>query len=182
LARVALVDGDGADQSIAELENALAGAGLPVERTAPLTTLYVAIVGHVEVPVRMLIAAAVLLGLIGGLGLASMMTVNVLERTREIGIMKAVGALPSTILKIVVGEAVVVAVLSWLAALIVALPLTGAIGQFAAGMFGSPLPFAISVTGASLWLAILVALALVASAAPARRASTSIVREALAYT
>ena len=42
----------------------------------------------------MLVAAAVLLALIGGLGLGSMMTVNVLERTREIGIMKAVGALP----------------------------------------------------------------------------------------
>ena len=50
----------------------------------PLGRLYVAMVGHVEVPVRMLIAAAVLLALIGGLGLGSMMAVNVIERTRAL--------------------------------------------------------------------------------------------------
>ena len=182
LVRVALAANTSTDDSVTGLETALGDAGLPVERTAPLTTLYVALVGHVEVPVRMLVASAVLLALIGGLGLASMMSVNVLERTRELGIMKAIGALPSTILRIVIAEAIVVAVLSWLAALLVALPLTGAIGQLASVMFGSPLPFILSGLAVSLWLALVVTLALVASAAPAWRASQLVVREALAYT
>ena len=51
--------------------------------------LYEALVGHVEVPVSMLVSAAILLAVIGGLGLASMMTIAVVERTREIGVMKA---------------------------------------------------------------------------------------------
>lgn len=129
----------------------------------------------------MLISAAVLLALIGGLGLASMMTVNVLERTRELGIMKAIGAPPSTILKIIASEALVVAVLSWLAALAVAMPLIAMIGSFARGMFGSPLPFTISPAAVWVWLVLSLALALAASAAPAWRASRLIVREALAY-
>lgn len=179
LVRAALA-GHGGD-AIAELEKALAGAGLPVERAAPLTMLYAALVGHVEVPVQMLIAAALLLALIGGLGLASMMAVNVLERTRELGIMKAIGALPTTIVRIVIGEGLVVAILGWLMALILALPLTGLIGSLATVMFGSRLPFTLSGMAISLWLAVVIVLALVASAAPAWRASRLIVREALAY-
>ena len=180
LLRVAFSD-SGRETGIAAVEAALAKAGLSVERTAPLTMLYAALLGHVEVPVRMLISAAVLLALIGGLGLASMMTVNVLERTREFGIMKAVGALPSTIVRIVIGESVTIAVLSWLIAFVVAVPLIVAIGSFARGMFGTPLPFTVSWIAALLWLAFVVAIALAASAVPASRASRQIVRQALAY-
>ena len=182
LVRVTFADGASRQAAIAEVEDALAGAGLPVEQSAPLTTLYAALVGHVEVPVRMLIAAAVLLALIGGLGLGSMMAVNVLERTREFGIMKAVGALPSTIVKIVLSESVTIAVLSWVVALVMALPLIAVIGSFATVMFGTRLPFTVSWAAASLWLVLVVAIALAASAAPALRASRLIVRQALSYT
>jgi putative ABC transport system permease protein len=130
----------------------------------------------------MLIAAAVLLAMIGGLGLASMMSVNVIERTREFGIMKAVGALPSTIVKIVLSESVAIAVLSWLVALVMALPLTATIGSFATVMFGTRLPFTLSWAAALLWLAFVIAIGLIASATPALRASRLIVRQALAYT
>ena len=130
----------------------------------------------------MLIAAAVLLALIGGLGLGSMMAVNVIERTREFGIMKAVGALPSTIVKIVLSESVTIAVLSWVVALVMALPLIAVIGSFATIMFGTRLPFTVSWAAASLWLVLVVAIALAASAAPALRASRLIVRQALSYT
>jgi putative ABC transport system permease protein len=181
IVRIAFAE-NAAPTLVAEIEAALTAAGLAVERTAPLTTLYAALVGHVEVPVRMLIAAAVLLGLIGGLGLASMMTVNVLERTRELGIMKAIGAAPGTLVRIVLGEAVAVAAMSWPIALAIAAPLVLAIGSMARGMFGTPLPFTLSTVAALAWLATIVVIALVAAAGPAVRASKLIVRQALAYT
>ena len=130
----------------------------------------------------MLIAAAVLLAAIGGLGLASMMTINVLERTREIGIMKAVGAAPATIVRIVVGEGLVIAALSWVAAMVLALPLIAAIGLSGTVMFGTPLPFVVSASGAAIWLGLVLAIALAASAIPAWRAGRLVVRAALAYT
>ncbi len=181
LLRVAFAEGR-AGASTAQIELTLTEAGLTVERSAPLTMLYAALVGHVEVPVRMMISAAVLTALIGGLGLASMTAVNVVERTREFGIMQAVGASPSTIMKIVLGESVTVAVLSWGIALLLALPLIAAIGSFATGLFGTRLPFTVSWIAASSWLALVVAIALAASALPAIRASRLIVRQALAYT
>ena len=146
MVRVVLA-GDSEDsraKSLARLEESFTAAGIGIERALPITTLYVALVGHVEVPVTMLIAAAVLLAAIGGLGLASMMTINVLERTREIGIMKAVGAAPATIVRIVVGEGLVIAALSWVAAMVLALPLIAAIGLSGTVMFGTPLPFVVS--------------------------------------
>lgn len=180
--RIRLAPGIDRDQAIEAIEAAFNAATLPVERSAPLTMLYEALVGHVEVPVRMIVAAAVLLAAIGGLGLASMMTVNVLERTREIGIMKAIGATPALVLQIVLGEAVTIAVLSWLVAIVVAAPLILAIGQLASGMFGSALPFTLPPSALALWLAIILVIAAVASIWPAFRAARLVVREALAYT
>lgn len=172
----------GREAALAAIEAALSSAGIGIERAVPLDTLYLALVGHVEVPVSMLVSASVLLALIGGLGLASMMTVNVVERTREIGIMKAVGAVPVTIVTMIVGEGLFTAVLSWIVALVVALPLIAGIGQFGAAMFGTPLPFIVSLPAIAIWFGLVTTIALVASAAPAFRASRLVVREALAYT
>ncbi|MDP3853319.1 ABC transporter permease [Phenylobacterium sp.] len=162
-------------------EQALDSAAISVERSMPLERLHTAMIGHVEVPVAMLVAASVLLATIGGLGLASMMTVNVLERTRELGVMKALGATPAVVLKVIVTEGVLIAAISWFLALLVSLPLTRAVGLIAAGMFGAPLPFTVSVFAAAAWLALALVIAVAASAAPASRAARLVVREALAY-
>ena len=130
----------------------------------------------------MLVSASVLLALIGGLGLASMMTVNVVERTREIGVMKAVGAVPSVILRMILAEALTTGLMSWVIAMILALPLIYGIDLMGASMFGSPLPFTVSLPAAAFWLALVAAIALVSSAIPATRAARLVVREALAYT
>jgi putative ABC transport system permease protein len=182
LVRIVLNRASGTDAALVALESAFEAAGVGVERAMPIDTLYEALVGHVEVPVTMLVAAAVLLALIGGLGLASMASVSVLERTREIGVMKAIGALPRTIIGMVVGEGAVVAGLSWLIALVLALPLIAGIGSFGAVMFGTPLPFRVSADGAALWLALILTIGVAASALPAWRAGRLVVREALAYT
>jgi putative ABC transport system permease protein len=165
---------------VAAVERGLDQAGFPVQRSMPLDQLHAAMVGHVEVPVRMLIAASVLLALIGGIGLASMMMVNVLERTREVGVMKAIGARSATIVTVIVGEGVLIGAASWVLALLVSLPLTLAIGLLGRMMLGT-LPFMLSIPAAAGWLALVITTAAIASAAPALRAARVVVREALAY-
>lgn len=161
---------------------ALASNGIGVERAFGVEALYEALVGHVEVPVTMLVSAAVLLALIGGLGLASMMTIAVVERTREIGVMKAIGALPGVIVRMIIAESVFAAGFSWAVSIVAALPIILGIDQLGAAMFGMPLPFTVSPVGAGIWLGLVAAIALLASAVPAWRASRLIVRQALAYT
>jgi putative ABC transport system permease protein len=157
-------------------------AGIGVERSTALRTLYAALLGHIEVPVTMLVASAVLLGIIGGLGLASMTAINVLERTREIGILKAIGATPATVTRLIVLEILVIALISWAAAVLLALPLTYGIDQLGAQMFGSPLTFILPAGAVAGWLALSLVIALAASSTAAIRAGRLVVREALVTT
>jgi putative ABC transport system permease protein len=166
---------------IQAVERALDAAGIGVGRSMPLDRLYIALVGHIEIPATMAIAASLVLVLVGGLGLAAMMTINVLERTREIGVMKAIGATPATVVTIIAGEGLFIGAASWVLAVLVSLPLTRLLGLAGRAFHGATLPFTISLAAAAIWLALVFAIALAASAAPALRAARLVVREALAY-
>ncbi len=162
-------------------ERALDEARIGLERSMPLDRQYAALLGHMEVPARMLIAASIVIVLVGGLGLASMMTVNVLERTREIGVMMAIGAAPATIVKIVIGEALVIGAASWILAVLISLPLTRVLGPAARAVHGASLPFTVSITAGAIWLGLVLVIAIAASASTASHAARLVVREALAY-
>jgi len=130
----------------------------------------------------LLLSMAVLFALVGGLSLAGTMSLNVLERTQEIGIIRAIGAPSRDIMQIVIIEGVFIGLLSWLLAAILAYPM-GWMMSTAVGIsfIKVPLTYAFAPLGILLWLAIVVALAILASYLPARNASNLIVREALAY-
>jgi putative ABC transport system permease protein len=67
-------------------------AGLAIERIEPLAVMHAALDDHVLVITRAAVVLAGILALVGLLGLAAALVVSVLERTREIGMMKAIGA------------------------------------------------------------------------------------------
>ena len=50
----------------------------------------------------------------GSIGLTGTMGMNVLERTREIGVMRSIGAVDRVVMKTVIIEGVVIGVISWL--------------------------------------------------------------------
>jgi putative ABC transport system permease protein len=64
----------------------------------------------------MLLALAVIVAIVGGIGLMGSLSISVVERTREIGVMRAVGARSRTIMEMFMMEGVLQGVLSWLAA------------------------------------------------------------------
>jgi ABC-type antimicrobial peptide transport system permease subunit len=128
------------------------------------------------------VAGAIALGLVGAIGLASTMGANVLERTREFGVMHAIGARPAAVRRIVVAEGVFVALASLLLAILPTLGLTALMGSIVGNAFMSaPLPFQISILGAGIWTALVILGAVLATDAAATRASHLTVREALAY-
>ena len=125
---------------------------------------------------------AVLLGVVGGLGLAGTMTMNVVERSREIGVMRAIGATDGTVRGIFVGEGALIGLLAWLSGALLSLPLSKVLSDLLGDAFVQrPLAFEPSLAGLLLWLAVVLSLSVAGSFVPAWRASRIAVREVLAY-
>jgi putative ABC transport system permease protein len=125
---------------------------------------------------------ATLLAVVGGFGLAGTMGLNVLERVREIGVMRAIGASDGAVRAIVLGEGAAIGVLSWLAGSLIALPLSKVLSDGVGVAFGGePLTFSFSLTGIGLWLGLVIVISTISSYIPAQRAARLSVRETLAY-
>jgi putative ABC transport system permease protein len=132
--------------------------------------------------VALLFVMAILLALVGGLGLMGTMSINVLERTREIGVLRAIGAPNRSVAQVFILEGIVIGLLSWLFGAVLAIPLSQGLGQaVGVAMMGIPLSYSYSMQGLWFWLAAVIGLSAVASYIPARNASRLTVREVLAY-
>jgi putative ABC transport system permease protein len=130
----------------------------------------------------LLMIMAVLIAVVGGLGLMGTMSMNVLERTREIGVMRAIGASDGTILNIVIVEGVIIGLMSWTMGAAIAMPISRFLSDQVGMIFlGSPFSYVYSINGALLWLTIAVGLAALASFLPAWNASRLTVRDVLVY-
>jgi putative ABC transport system permease protein len=130
----------------------------------------------------LMLVMAVLAAIVGSVGLASTMSINVVERRREIGVMRAIGATSAAILGIFITEGALVGVLSWLLATPLSYPGARAFSAVIGNqLFQMPLDFRYSALGLVLWLVIVAALSALASLWPALRATQVSVRESLAY-
>jgi putative ABC transport system permease protein len=164
------------------VDGALSDAGMDVQSAASVSRREAISEGHLGPLITIVLAIAVAMGVIGGIGLASTMSANVLDRTREFGVMHAIGARPRTVRRLVTAEGVFVALASCLVAVIPALALTAVLGAGLGNLFlSAPLPFRISPLAIGIWIALVVLGAILATEAAATRASRITVREALAY-
>jgi putative ABC transport system permease protein len=164
------------------VERVLTDASVKVRSAASIGQMETASTGHLLPITVILLAIAVAMGVVGCIGLASTMSVNVLERTREFAIMHAIGARAATVRRLVIAEGIFTALASCLAAAVPALALTAAMGAGLGNLFMyAPLPFRVSLPAVGIWIAVVVLGATLATTAPASRASRLTVREALAY-
>jgi putative ABC transport system permease protein len=124
---------------------------------------------------------AVIIGAVGSIALSGALSLSVMERRREIGVMRAIGASSWAIFRLFIGESLILGWLSWL----IALPLSIPAGQVMVNALGAAFDLDIlykyTPTGAILWLAIITVLSILASTLPARGATHISVRESLAY-
>jgi putative ABC transport system permease protein len=132
--------------------------------------------------VALLLLMAILLALVGGLGLMGTMSINVLERTREIGVLRAIGAPNRSVASVFVLEGIIIGLMSWAMGAAVAIPMSRGLNQaLGQAVMGVPLTYSYSLPGLWLWLVIVILLSILASFIPARTASRLTVREVLAY-
>jgi putative ABC transport system permease protein len=178
-----VLDVNGSDTEMAQVaEQRLREAGLSVVQVQTRSERIAGTQGLFDILVMLLTIVGGLLVIVGSLGLAGAMALNVLERRREIGVMRAIGASNRMVARIVIVEGLTVGLLSWLLGALLALPLGWALGNVIGVAFmQSPLAYTFSIGGVLLWLVLVMALSVIASVLPARGAWRLSVREVLAY-
>jgi putative ABC transport system permease protein len=166
----------------ARIRARLEDAGLAVSSAQLLSAGRAALEDHMLMVVGFLLVMAVLTIVVGGLGLASTMSLAVLERVREIGVLRAIGASHGAILAMIQIEGLVIALASWVVALPLSVPLSVLLGKrFGEIMMPVPVRYLPEPSGMLVWLAVVVIVSLLASAWPARRAMRVTTAAALAY-
>ena len=165
-----------------ELRAKYEAQGIKVTRTETATEFFTSARSIFDVVVTFMAVMAVLIAVVGGLGLMSTMSINVMERTREIGVMRALGASNGAIQAIVIVEGVIIGLVSWAISIIVSLPITGVL-TVGVGMAILSVPMAPSYdpSGIFVWLIFTLLLSVVSSSLPAGRASRLTIRDTLAY-
>jgi putative ABC transport system permease protein len=136
----------------------------------------------INILVIFLLIMAFLTATVGSIGLTGTMGMNVLERTREIGIMRAIGAVDLEIIKSVVIEGVMIGWITWLLAIGVSFPISAALLDIiSTSMMGSDLRLVFTPAGIVYWLGVVTVLSVVASMLPARNAARLTINEVLSY-
>jgi len=129
-----------------------------------------------------LLIMALLTAFVGSIGLTGTMGMNVLERTREIGVMRAIGAVDLKIIQSVLVEGLVIGMISWCLAWLLSYPISYLLLMIISqAMFSAPVPLAFTLDGVAIWMVVVLVLSALASILPARNAARLTIREVLAY-
>jgi putative ABC transport system permease protein len=131
--------------------------------------------------VTLLATMAVVIGAVGSIALSGVLSLNVLDRRREIGVMRAIGASSGDVAGLCIGEGLILGWLSWLIAVPLSIPAGKFLVQALGAVMGGELVYRFTPAGMLYWLAIITVLSVAASWFPARGATRISVRESLAY-
>jgi putative ABC transport system permease protein len=128
----------------------------------------------------LLYAMTIIVATIGGIGIANTLTLNVLERRREIGIMRAIGGRNGHLLQAFMTEALVLGGAGFLFGLLLGYPLAAMlVWLMSSVLFPLEFTFPIEVAGTAFLFTL--ALTIVASAGPALGAARLRISSALRY-
>jgi putative ABC transport system permease protein len=135
-----------------------------------------------DIVIYVLLVLAVLTGLVGSIGLSGMLGLNVLERTSEIGILRAIGGYNQVVARLVLFEGMVVGVVSYIIGALISFPITKILADVInLAIFKAPAEYTITPRGFLIWLLTVLVMSLFASLFPARNATRLTIREVLAY-
>ena len=177
-----LMAAGGGDELARQLDEAFRTRGYAIRRAVTSQSLLEnATLGLDTLTIFLLIMSG-LTALVGSISLTGAMGMNVMERTREIGVMRAIGATDSQVMSLVLVEGIMIGLMSWMIGFILAFPISSMMSYIInISVFGVPGEFTFTALGFILWLGVVILLSILSSILPARRAARLTIREVLAY-
>ncbi len=124
---------------------------------------------------------AVLAILISSLGIVNTLTMNIMERTQEIGMLRAIGMTRGQIIQMVLSEAGLMGLIGGLVGLVFGVLLAQIFLTGMTAMSGYRLDFIVPIGGIITSLIVALAISQIAAIQPARKAARTNVLEAIHY-
>jgi putative ABC transport system permease protein len=167
-----------------DIENSISTSNLDVLYVMSQAERVKIIYDHLDIILTIIVFLSFLVLLVSAVGMASATGINIWERTREIGVMRAIGATPKKIYSLFVNEGMIISILSILLGMLLAYPLS----KLAALFFGdlmlgeeAVLQYAFNPVGFWVTLVVTLMFGWLASRIPAKSAIKIPTHEALSY-
>ncbi len=165
-----------------DIERAIAPSDLQILYVMMQAERVKIIYDHLYIILLTIVFFAMLVLVVSAMGMASATSINIMERTREIGVLRAIGATPKIIYNMFVSEGMIISVASIFLGLLLSWPLSTIAAKFFGNlMLGIALRPAFSHAGLVITLIATIVFGWLASRIPARKAIKVSTREALSY-
>ena len=140
------------------------------------------VAGHFDIIFSLMLLLTVIIIFIAANGILLTMTTNMLERTRETGVLKAIGASGRELMTMIFSEGCLMAVLAWLFACILTIPLSYGVAYWL-GMLTIQTPFPLTLEPMIFiyTLPLMIMVTTLASLIPMLSITKQPIREALIY-
>jgi putative ABC transport system permease protein len=182
LVAVRLTPGVEAAAAVAELDAAARADGLPVGRVQTNAELRAAVGDLSNLFVGLLLFVGAVLAVVAVIGVAGTMTLSVVEQTREIGVLRTLGASSWAVRKMLLVQGVAVAAIGGVVGVIASVPVALLLrSTLSNGLIDAPIPGGFSWPGVAMWLVLALVIGAIGAMRPARVASKLTIRETLAY-
>jgi putative ABC transport system permease protein len=158
-------------------------AGLPVSQVQTAAQLREGFEGIVAIAIALLLFIGAILGVVAVIGVAGTMTLGVFEQTREIGVLRTLGATTWAVRRLLLFQGVAVAGIGGLIGIVLSLPVAWLLGGAMEATVISPaqLPTGFSWLAVAIWIPAALAIGALGATQPARIAARLTVRDTLAY-
>ena len=175
---------EGTDQAAAaeRLGSLALDAGLPVAQVQTRAEIRAATDGLFDIAVALLLLVGIVLAVVAAIGVAGTVTLGVVEQTREIGVLRTLGATNWAVRKLLLAQGISIAVVGGLVGVVLSVPVVVLLGSaIQRTLISAEFPTTFSWPGAAAWLGVAVAIGAIGAIQPARVASRMTVRDTLAY-
>ncbi len=169
------------EQIASQLKLQFAQAGVPINNLVTENFRQQSGKGHLMIMVLILVMIAAAMCVVGLFSLATVMSANISERLREFAVMRSLGAENSTVFSLVINEAFLIALLSYLLSIPMAAVFSTLMARSLSHISLQPLGLAFSTKGLVVWFALIFLGAFSASLAPALHAMRFKLREVLNF-
>jgi putative ABC transport system permease protein len=157
-------------------------AGLPVALVTTNDETRAFVNGLFDIVVVLLLLVGVVLAVVAVIGVAGTMTLGVVEQTRELGVLRTLGASSWTVRRVLLLQGITTAVIGALIGVALSLPIAALLRTAIADtLISAGLPARFSWLGLGVWAVVAVAIGAIGALQPARLAARRTVRETLAY-